>query len=164
MQNSYFPATYNQPYYPYQQPSYQPQTTSYQPQSNSGITWVDGISSARAYPVVNGTSILLMDSNESAFYIKSADQSGMPSLRIFDYSERIQSNPNSQPQIAQVQPSQSPVESAPKQEEIHEDKIDMSIYVTKEELQEAKKNIEDKIDSLSSSISSSSSQKNGTKK
>lgn len=164
MQNSYFPATYNQPYYPYQPSNYQQQTVNYQPQSNTGITWVDGASSARAYPVPNGTSTLLMDSNENAFYIKSTDQSGMPSLRIFDYTERIQNNQTSQPQAAQIQNSQPLIDATPKQEEHSDEKIDLSIYVTKKELQEAKKDIEGKIDILSSSITSSSSQKNSSRK
>ncbi len=142
MQNTYFPATY-QPYY--QLPNYQTQVPS-QPQS--GITWVDGLSSARAYPVANGTSILLMDSNESAFYIKSADQSGMPSLRIFDYCERVITQSNSQPQAAQSVPEQVV------QEVVQPEPIDMSAYVTKEELKLATKDIESKIDALSSSISS----------
>lgn len=135
MQN-YFPATYQQ-YYPqqnYTQPSFQTQA----PAQQSGITWVDGVSSAKAYPVANGTSILLMDSNENAFYIKSADQSGMPSIRVFDYSERVIAQ-NSQPQAAQTpeQPNEAP-------------EIDLSGYVTKEELKKVASDIEKKIDSLSS--------------
>ena len=127
MQN-YFPATYQQ-YYPQQ--NYQPQQVTPQ----SGITWVDGVSSAKAYPVANGTSILLMDSNENAFYIKSADQSGMPSIRIFDYSERAITQ-STQPQAAQEHPSEAP-------------EIDLSIYVTKDELKKVASDIEKKIDSLS---------------
>lgn len=130
MQN-YFPATYQQ-YYPQQN-----YTQNYQPQQ-SGITWVDGVSSAKAYPVANGTSILLMDSNENAFYIKSADQSGMPSIRIFDYSERTVTQ-GQQPQVAQVA---EPVSEAPE--------IDLSIYVTKEELKKVASDIEKKIETLSS--------------
>lgn len=158
MQNSYFPATY-QPYYQYQQPSYQTQQANYQPQNTqpqSGITWVDGLSSARAYPVLNGTSILLMDSNESAFYIKSADQSGMPSLRIFDYKERAQAQQSTQPQVAQPQIQEQPQETKTEPAE----KIDMSIYVTREELNVAKKDIEEKLESLSSSLSSSQKSNN----
>ena len=132
MQN-YFPATYQQ-YYPQVQQNYQTQQAYPQ---QSGITWVDGVSSAKAYPVANGTSILLMDSNENAFYIKSADQSGMPSVRIFDYSERVIVQ-NPQPQAAQV------VEQAEAPE------IDLSIYVTKEELSKVASDIEKKIEGLSS--------------
>ncbi|SFU35543.1 hypothetical protein [Butyrivibrio sp. INlla21] len=133
MQN-YFPATYQQ-YYPQQNYS---QFQSQQAPQQSGITWVDGVSSAKAYPVSNGTSILLMDSNENAFYIKSADQSGMPSIRVFDYSERVIAQ-NPQPQAAQV-PEQT--NEAPE--------IDLSGYVTKEELKKVATDIEKKIDSLSS--------------
>ena len=57
-------------------------------QNSSNIYWVQGIESAKAYPVGAGNSILLMDSDNSAFYIKTADQSGVPSLRAFDYTER----------------------------------------------------------------------------
>ncbi len=39
--------------------------------------------------VAAGNSVLLMDSENSAFYIKSTDASGMPMpLRVFDYTER----------------------------------------------------------------------------
>ena len=74
------------PYYP----TYQPQMyqNQYQ-QQNNGLIWVQGIEAAKSYPVSAGQSVLLMDSESNSFFIKSADQSGMPlPLRIFDYSER----------------------------------------------------------------------------
>lgn len=85
--NSYFPMGYQQPI-----PSYNtmPQTPS-APQNTgqSGILWVQGIEGAKAYPVATGNSVLLMDSEESVFYVKSSDASGMPMpLRVFDYKER----------------------------------------------------------------------------
>lgn len=56
---------------------------------NNGIIWVQGEQAAKGYPVAPNQSVLLMDSEQSAFYIKSADNAGMPQpLRIFDYSER----------------------------------------------------------------------------
>lgn len=59
-----------------------------QPQNN-GIIWVQGEQAAKGYPVAPNQSVLLMDSEQNAFYIKSADNAGMPlPLRIFDYSER----------------------------------------------------------------------------
>ena len=68
----------------------------YQPQQ--GIIWVQGMEGAKAYPVASGNSVLLMDSEESVFYIKSTDQSGMPQpLRIFEYKEK-----NAQPQVEYV--------------------------------------------------------------
>jgi hypothetical protein len=56
---------------------------------NSSITWVQGDVGARAYPISPGSSILLMDSEEQNFYIKSADMTGMPSLKKYAYSEVI---------------------------------------------------------------------------
>lgn len=88
---SYFPQNYQNPY---PQQYYTPQNVQNAPintqaQSGNGITWVQGEASAKAFPVGAGQSVLLMDSEESVFYIKSTDQSGMPQpLRIYDYKER----------------------------------------------------------------------------
>lgn len=59
----------------------------YQPQANTGIQWVQGETGAKSYMVAPNNSVLLMDSENSKFYIKSADAAGMPSLRIFEYKE-----------------------------------------------------------------------------
>lgn len=87
--------SYNPTYY-YPQNYYQPPVADQmnqfrqQPQAQSGgILWVQGEEGAKAYMVAPGNSVLLMDSENSAFYIKSTDASGMPQpLRIFDYTER----------------------------------------------------------------------------
>lgn len=96
-----------QGYYPAIIPQYQqnvPQQQT-QPQNNS-IIWVQGEQAAKGYPVAPNQSVLLMDSEQSAFYIKSADNAGMPQpLRIFDYSER-NTNPVPVQQAAQ-QPEQN---------------------------------------------------------
>lgn len=77
--NQYFPTSYQQ--MPYQQ-------------SSSPIVWVQGLEGAKAYPVGAGNHILLMDSEENVFYIKSSDLNGMPMpLRVFDYKERIEKKP-----------------------------------------------------------------------
>lgn len=85
---AYYPQSYPQAYQPtFQQQNY-PQAMP-QPQQNNGIVWVQGLEGAKAYPVAAGASVMLMDSEESVFYIKTTDQSGMPSpLRVFDYTER----------------------------------------------------------------------------
>lgn len=71
----------------FQQPTPMP-TPMQQPQSNS-IVWVQGEAGAKSYLVGAGNSVLLMDSEESVFYIKSTDASGMPlPLRIFEYKEK----------------------------------------------------------------------------
>ena len=105
------------PYYPaYQQPMYQNQ---YTPQQHGGLIWVQGIEAAKSYPVSAGQSVLLMDSESNAFFIKTADASGMPlPLRIFDYAERSAQNA---PKTAQETRTEPP--------------IDLSDYVTRDELE-----------------------------
>ena len=86
---------------PMQQPMAQP--TAPTPAANSGIIWVQGEEGAKAYMVAPGNTVLLMDSDGSSFYLKSADNSGMPQpLRIFDYVERTQA-PKTPVQAPQTQ-------------------------------------------------------------
>lgn len=61
------------------------------PQPQSSVIWVQGEAGAKAYMVAAGNNVLLLDSDNPVFYIKSTDASGMPlPLRIFDYTERVQ--------------------------------------------------------------------------
>ena len=62
-----------------------------QPQPpSSGINWVQGEGGAKSYAIAPGQSVLLMDSENNVFYIKSSDTSGVPMpLRTFDYKERV---------------------------------------------------------------------------
>ena len=69
------------------------------PQTNQGILWVQGEAGAKSYLVAPNTSVLLMDSENSQFYIKTTDQAGMPTLRTFAYQEVTGA-----PQNAQKQP------------------------------------------------------------
>lgn len=86
--NSFFPVGYQQ-IMPQNQQAYQAQ----QVQPQTGINWVQGLSGAKAFMVAPGQTAFLMDSEGQTFYMKSADQSGMPSLRIFDFQERTQQPP-----------------------------------------------------------------------
>ena len=71
-----------------------------------GMKWVQGEEGAKAFLVAAGNSVLLLDSENPSFYIKSADQSGMPlPLRIFDYTERTQP-PKTPPAAPQPQSEQ----------------------------------------------------------
>ncbi len=84
---------YNQQYQPMAQ-------TTQAPQNNNGLIWVQGEAGAKSYLVAPGSTVMLMDAENSVFYLKSADASGMPMpLRIFDYKERsaIPSQPVSAP-------------------------------------------------------------------
>ena len=71
------------------------QSQVYSPaRSSNGINWVSGESGAKSWIVGRGESVLLLDSENQCFYLKSADASGMPlPLRIFDYTERTQNAP-----------------------------------------------------------------------
>lgn len=90
------------PYYtPYNfQPTYMPQ--AYQPptpqvqaqvqpqqQPTSGINWVAGEKEAMLYPVAPNTAIALWDSNSPCIYLKQADASGKPSVKVYDIVERV---------------------------------------------------------------------------
>lgn len=89
--NSGFPTNYQQMYPQYnyipQQPVIQTQPTT----NDNGIIWVQGEAGAKSWAVAPGKSVMLMDSENSVFYIKTTDNSGIPlPLRIFDYTERTQ--------------------------------------------------------------------------
>lgn len=70
-------------YAPMQMPQPMPQPQ----QQQNAITWVQGEGGAKSWMVAPNTTVLLMDSEEQKFYVKSADASGMPSMRIYKYTE-----------------------------------------------------------------------------
>lgn len=71
-----------------------------QQQPSNGIVWVQGESAAKSYPVAPNTTVMLLDSESSTFYLKTSDASGMPlPLRAFDYKERTQT-PSVLPTVA----------------------------------------------------------------
>lgn len=79
--NAGYPASYQNPYM-IQQPQYQPQ------QGNGSLIWVQGEAAAKSYLVAPNTSIALWDSERQSVYIKSADASGMPTMKTLDYTIR----------------------------------------------------------------------------
>lgn len=99
--NNNFPIGYQQMYYPNQQMIQQPQVVQQpqQSQQNNGIIWVQGEAGAKSYLVAPNTTIQLWDSENQVIYLKSADASGMPSMKILDYTirdgEQNQNNLNS---------------------------------------------------------------------
>lgn len=68
-----------------------------QPQVNQGLLWVSGEVGAKSYLVAPNSTVLLMDSDAQRFYLKSADNAGMPNLRIFEYKE-VTNIPKNEPQ------------------------------------------------------------------
>lgn len=80
------------------QPQYQQPPQAPQQQNGNGVLWVQGEAGAKSFMVAPGNSVMLMDSESNTFYLKSCDQSGMPSMRVFDYQERTNaSHPASHP-------------------------------------------------------------------
>lgn len=95
--NNVFPVTYPQYYPVYQQapqPAPQPQQPAPSPQQpQSGIIWVQGEAGMKAYLVAPNTTVQLWDSEKQTIYLKSADASGMPSVKVLDYTIRDQATP-----------------------------------------------------------------------
>ena len=73
--------------YNYYQPTYQPY---YQQNQQTSIIWVGGLSEAQMYPVAPNAAVALWDSTCPALYLKQADASGRPSMKVFDLVERTE--------------------------------------------------------------------------
>lgn len=87
MAYNYYPTTHQMHAY------YPPQVTnqfpySQQPQQNNGIIWVQGEAGAKSYLVAPNTSVTLWDTESQTIYVKSADATGMPSMKTLDYTMR----------------------------------------------------------------------------
>lgn len=80
MQYNHYPSSYQPTYYP-------------SAQTTNRWDWVQGETGAKSYLVAPNTTVLLLDSENQRFYLKSADASGMPMpLRTFEYTETAQAN------------------------------------------------------------------------
>ena len=53
----------------------------------SGLNWVQGEAGAKSWYIAPGATVLLMDSENQRFYLKSADLNGVPAMRTFQYNE-----------------------------------------------------------------------------
>ncbi len=99
MAYNYFPQNYQMPaYYPTQSNTYPTQASVGSNQPNA-LIWVQGEGAAKSYPVAPNTSVPLWDSEANVVYIKSADASGMPSIKVLDYTVR-----DSTQKSAEIQP------------------------------------------------------------
>lgn len=56
--------------------------------AQSALLWVQGEAGAKSYLVAPNTTVVLWDSEAQTIYIKSADASGMPSIKTLDYTMR----------------------------------------------------------------------------
>ncbi len=82
------PTNYQQIYYP------QPAPQMPQQQQSCNITWVSGEAGAKSYLVAPNTTVQLWDSESQTIYLKSADASGMPTIKTLDYTIRDTQAPN----------------------------------------------------------------------
>lgn len=65
-----------------------------QPQNNptSNMIWVQGEAGAKSYLLAPNNTLPLWDSEAQTIYIKSVDASGMPTMKILDYTIRENTN------------------------------------------------------------------------
>ena len=108
MAYSYYPyqPNYFQPPMPDQlaqlrQQQYQPMQQMTQQQAPS-IVWVQSEMEAANYLVAPNSAVTLWDSNSPVVYLKQADASGKPSMKIYDLVERTQ-RPAQPPQPQRVE-------------------------------------------------------------
>jgi hypothetical protein len=86
MQN---PGIYPQPQpVPNYAPNPTPSPLMNQNMAQSPFNWVQGEAGAKAYPVAPNAVVELWDSESDTIYIKSADRTGMPSIKVLDYRVR----------------------------------------------------------------------------
>ncbi len=102
-----------QPYQPYQPPmadqlmqlrqnQYQPNMQQVPQQQAPSIVWVQSEAEAMTYPIAPNNAVTLWDSNAPVIYLKQADASGKPSMKIYDLVERTQ-RPVQAPQVPAVE-------------------------------------------------------------
>lgn len=90
------------PYFPQYQMQYQPpmadqlaqlrqqqyQNPVPQQQTQGGMIWVPNEMAAHEYLVAPNNAVALWDSNNPVIYLKQADASGKPTMKIYDLVER----------------------------------------------------------------------------
>ena len=115
------PYQYMPGYQPYYQPPMADQLAQlrgaqYQPMpqqaqvSGQSMVWVNSEQEAMGYLVAPNSAVALWDSNAPTIYLKQADASGKPSIKVYDLVER------NAPTTAPAAPQAAPVEYATKQD------------------------------------------------
>lgn len=78
-------------------PQQMPQMPTMQnPVAQSGVQWVSGEQEARSWMVAPNAAVALWDSTAPTVYLKQADASGKPTLKVYDLVERLASAPDAQ--------------------------------------------------------------------
>lgn len=93
---------YQNPYYPQPMPDNLMQMRQQQmmqsapppvpqnPVATGGVQWVSGEQEARGYLIAPNSAVALWDSTAPTVYLKQADASGKPTLKIYDLVERTE--------------------------------------------------------------------------
>ena len=99
-----YPYGYQNPYYPQPMPDNlmqmrqmqqpMPQPVQQNPIAQGGVQWVSGEQEARGYLIAPNSAVALWDSTAPTVYLKQADASGKPTLKIYDLVERVETAPN----------------------------------------------------------------------
>lgn len=114
------------------QQTMQPQTTNIPTTPNISASpnqvWVNGMEGAKAYPMIPNTSVMLMDSENSRFYIKTADINGKRTIETYVYQREDESETPSVPQNQPV--------------------FEQTPSITKEDIQELESRLMAKFDGL----------------
>ena len=63
-----------------------------------GIIWVQGEAAAKSYLIAPNSTVPLWDSEDKIIYLKSADPSGMPSMKVLEYKIRGEEEPKPAPE------------------------------------------------------------------
>ena len=97
---------YQNPYYPQPMPDNLMQMRQQQmmqpapppvpqnPVATGGVQWVSSEQEARGYLIAPNSAVALWDSSAPTVYLKQADASGKPTLKIYDLVERAETAPN----------------------------------------------------------------------
>ena len=106
---------YQNPYYPQTMPDnlmqmrqqqmmqpQMPQPVPQNPVAQGSVQWVSGEQEARGYLIAPNSAVALWDSTAPTVYLKQADASGKPTLKIYDLVERAET-PRTAPQGKSVE-------------------------------------------------------------
>lgn len=97
---------YQNPYYPQPMPDNLMQMRQQQmmqpapppvpqnPVATGGVQWVSNEQEARGYLIAPNSAVALWDSTAPTVYLKQADASGKPTLKIYDLVERTETASN----------------------------------------------------------------------
>lgn len=105
---------YQNPYYPQPMPDNLMQMRQQQmmqpapppvpqnPVATGGVQWVSSEQEARGYLIAPNSAVALWDSTAPTVYLKQADASGKPTLKVYDLVERTET-PRTAPQEKSVE-------------------------------------------------------------